>query len=64
VTETNRLQIEHWNGPVGEKWVRMQRHLDTMLKHVTTGLQSRVGSVAGLRVLDIGGVRLPDLPGE
>lgn len=53
-TEPSQSQVELWNGRVGEKWVALDRHVETMLKHVTTKLHSRVGSVAGQRVLDIG----------
>ena len=53
-TDTNRAQIDYWNGRAGAKWSARQAELDAMLAPVTAELKARVGSVAGLRVLDIG----------
>ena len=50
----NQSHIDLWNGRVGEKWAALQVALDAMLAPVTTELKHRAGSVAGLRLLDIG----------
>ena len=54
MSDSNKAQIDLWNGRVGEKWATMQVSLDTMLAPAKVELKARVGSVAGLRVLDIG----------
>ena len=54
MSESNKAQIELWDGQVGEKWAAMQVSLDAMLSHVTAELKARAGSVLGQRVLDIG----------
>lgn len=54
MSESNKTQIELWDGRVGEKWVAHQSSLDAMLSHVTTELVSRAGNISGLRLLDIG----------
>jgi SAM-dependent methyltransferase len=51
---SNQDQIALWNGRVGEKWAAMELRLEAMLSHATAALKARAGSVAGLRVLDIG----------
>jgi SAM-dependent methyltransferase len=50
----NAGQIEYWNGPSGEKWVRNQQVMDTSLADATAGLLSLANVHAGMRVLDIG----------
>ena len=54
MSESNKAQIDLWNGRVGEKWAAMQVSLDAMLSSVTAELKARAGSVSGQRVLDIG----------
>jgi SAM-dependent methyltransferase len=54
MSESNQAQIELWNGRVGEKWAALQTRMDIMLAAATAHLTARAGSVAGLRVLDIG----------
>jgi SAM-dependent methyltransferase len=54
MSESNKAQIELWDGRVGEKWAAMQVSLDAMLSHATAELKARAGSVLGQRVLDIG----------
>ena len=54
MSESNKAQIDLWNGRVGEKWAAMQASLDAMLSHAVAALLARAGSVAGKRVLDIG----------
>lgn len=50
----NKGQIELWNGRVGAKWAEMQVSLDAWVAPATVEMHARAGSVAGLRVLDIG----------
>jgi SAM-dependent methyltransferase len=54
MSESNKAQIDLWNGRVGEKWAAMQVSLDVMLSHATAELKACAGSVSGQRVLDIG----------
>lgn len=54
MSESNKAQIDLWNGRVGEKWAAMQVRLDAMLSSVTAELKARAGSVSGQRVFDIG----------
>ena len=54
MSESNKAQIDLWDGPVGEKWAALQVSLDAMLAGATAALKARAGSVAGRRVLDIG----------
>jgi SAM-dependent methyltransferase len=50
----NAGQIEYWNGPPGEKWVRNQAVMDASLADATAGLLSLAAVRSGERVLDIG----------
>lgn len=54
MSDSNKAQIDLWNGRVGEKWAAMQVSLDAMLSHATAELKARAGSVSGQRVLDVG----------
>jgi len=54
MTEANRAQIDLWDGKVGEKWAAMHQPLEAMLTGATEALADRLGTVSGLRVLDIG----------
>lgn len=54
MTVSNQTQIDLWQGRVGEKWAALQGRLDAMLATATAELKARAGSVAGLRLLDIG----------
>ncbi len=50
----NAGQIEYWNGPSGEKWVRNQAIMDASLADATAGLLALAAVRPGERVLDIG----------
>lgn len=50
----NADQIEYWNGPPGEKWVKNQQVMDASLASATTALLSLAAIQPGERVLDIG----------
>lgn len=50
----NAGQIEYWNGPAGEKWVKNQAVMDASLADATAGLLPLAAIKPGERVLDIG----------
>jgi SAM-dependent methyltransferase len=50
----NAQQIEYWNGPVGEKWARLQQTIDTNMAAITAALMSFAAPQPGERVIDIG----------
>ena len=50
----NAGQIEYWNGPSGEKWVRNQAVMDSSLADATAALLPLANIQPGMRVLDIG----------
>jgi len=50
----NADQIEYWNGPAGEKWVKNQAVMDASLAEATAGLLPLADIQPGERVLDIG----------
>lgn len=54
MSRANEAQIALWNGRAGERWAAMQAPLDAWVARATVELKARAGSVAGLRVLDIG----------
>ena len=54
MTDSNAEQIEYWNGPVGERWARLQETIDNNLGEITKGLMPFAAARPGERVLDIG----------
>jgi SAM-dependent methyltransferase len=50
----NADQIDYWNGPSGEKWVKNQQVMDASLASATVGLLPLAAIRLGERVLDIG----------
>ena len=50
----NADQIDYWNGPSGEKWVRNQAVMDASLADATAALLPLADIRPGERVLDIG----------
>ncbi|MFN7054113.1 class I SAM-dependent methyltransferase [Hyphomonas sp.] len=50
----NTAQIDYWNGPAGEKWVRDADRLDRMLGPFAEAIIETVKLSAGQRVTDIG----------
>jgi len=50
----NADQIEYWNGPPGEKWVKNQQIMDASLASATAGLLSLAAIKPGECILDIG----------
>lgn len=50
----NEKQVEYWNGPVGERWARLQQTIDTNMVAITNALLPFAAPMHGERVLDIG----------
>ena len=50
----NAAQIEHWNGPAGDTWVRLQARLDAQLAALGRMGMDRAAIQAGENILDIG----------
>ena len=50
----NEAQIEYWNSNSGGKWVRQQHRMDRTLSPFSNHLQSVLGAVDGLSILDVG----------
>lgn len=50
----NADQIEYWNGPPGEKWVKNQQVMDASLASATTALLGLAAIRPNERVLDVG----------
>src|SRR6185295_1746627 len=53
-TQSNADQIAFWNADAGQKWVKSQERLDTMLADTTAELMKAAKPAAGERALDIG----------
>ncbi len=54
LNESNRQQIDYWNGDAGSQWVRAQEHLDTMLSPLSQQALVMASVNSSERVLDIG----------
>ncbi len=54
MTAANADMIEYWNGPVGERWVRLNAELDRSLSKISDALLAFAAAKPGERVLDIG----------
>jgi ubiquinone/menaquinone biosynthesis C-methylase UbiE len=50
----NEEQIEYWNGPVGERWARLQETIDANMASIMVSLMAFAAPKPGERVLDIG----------
>ena len=50
----NAAQIEHWNGPAGETWVRLQARLDAQLAVLGRLAMDRAAIRPGEAILDVG----------
>jgi SAM-dependent methyltransferase len=53
-TGPNAAQITHWNGAMGETWVRLQEHLDDQFVPLTETAIDRAAVREGERILDVG----------
>jgi SAM-dependent methyltransferase len=53
-TGPNAAQIEHWNGPNAETWVRLQARLDNQLAPLGRMAMDKAAIRKGERILDIG----------
>jgi SAM-dependent methyltransferase len=47
-------QIEYWNGPVGERWARLQEKIDLHMEEITEAVLRFAAPREGERILDIG----------
>jgi SAM-dependent methyltransferase len=54
MTESNREQIEYWNGPVGERWAAFQPVMDKALSAISDAALAFAAATPGERVLDLG----------
>jgi SAM-dependent methyltransferase len=54
VTGSNVREIEYWNGPHGERWVRARERVDHQLAAISNALIGFAAPRAGERVLDVG----------
>lgn len=54
MNQNNDEQIEYWNGPAGERWVREQDAIDRAFEPFTVRLLERVDLRQGVHVLDVG----------
>jgi SAM-dependent methyltransferase len=52
--EPNAAQIEHWNGPAGQTWVKLQARLDAQLAPLSRVAMDRAAIRAGETILDVG----------
>ena len=50
----NAAQIEHWNGPAGETWVKLQARLDTQLAPLGRLAMDLAAVRTGEAILDVG----------
>lgn len=50
----NAQQLEYWNGPVGERWARLQEQIDLHLSDITAAVIRFAAPRQGERILDIG----------
>jgi SAM-dependent methyltransferase len=51
---SNAQQIEYWNGPVGERWARLQERIDLHLADITGAALCFAAPRVGERILDVG----------
>jgi SAM-dependent methyltransferase len=47
-------QIEYWNGPVGERWARLQEKIDLHMEEITEAVLRFAAPREGEHILDIG----------
>lgn len=50
----NAQQVEYWNGPVGERWARLQEQIDLHVSDITHAALRFATLRAGERILDVG----------
>ncbi|HEX4077635.1 MAG TPA: class I SAM-dependent methyltransferase [Rhizomicrobium sp.] len=51
---SNAQQVEYWNGPVGERWARLQEKIDLHLEGITEAALPFATAQEGERILDVG----------
>jgi SAM-dependent methyltransferase len=50
----NAAEIERWNGPTGQRWVKLQKRIDEIFRPFTQAALQRLVPLPGERVVDIG----------
>ena len=51
---SNTQQVEYWNGPVGERWARLQERIDLHMAGITEAALLFAAPGPGERILDLG----------
>jgi SAM-dependent methyltransferase len=51
---SNTQQVEYWNGPVGERWARLQERIDLHMAEITDAVLPFAAPNPGERILDVG----------
>jgi SAM-dependent methyltransferase len=54
IPSTNSEQIDFWNGPIGERWARLQEKIDLHMEEITDGALCFAAPEEGERILDLG----------
>jgi SAM-dependent methyltransferase len=54
IPASNAQQIDYWNGPVGERWARLQERIDLHMAEITERVLRYAAPRAGERILDVG----------
>jgi SAM-dependent methyltransferase len=54
MSDFNREQLEHWNGPGGQRWVSEQDRLDRVLAPLSAAVLAAAAPQPGERVIDVG----------
>jgi SAM-dependent methyltransferase len=52
--ERNADQIAYWNGPAGQRWVKREADLKTVLRPIASIVMERAAVQPGMRIVDIG----------
>lgn len=52
--DPNLAQVEYWNGPSGDRWVREQARIDRAFTPLTAALAEAIAARPGESVLDVG----------
>jgi len=53
-SSANLEQLEYWNGPVGERWARLQEKIDLHMEEITESALGFAAPCEGENILDIG----------
>jgi SAM-dependent methyltransferase len=53
-SSANTQQIEYWNGPMGDRWARLQEKIDLHVEEITEAVLDFAAPREGERILDVG----------